>query len=78
MPLMNGIEYLIHLKKEDEISKIPIGILSTFQATHYIELSKDLGAQFFITKPNNFQVLSEKLQQILSADFSTDNYVPIA
>ena len=65
MPLVNGIEFLIHLKKENEISKIPIGILSTSQATHDIELSKDLGAQFFFNKPNNFQVLSKKLQQIL-------------
>ncbi len=77
MPVMNGFDFLIQIKKENALSKIPVCIFTTSNILRDKELTKEFGAQFFLTKPNDFQVLRKKLQQILSADFSTDEYISI-
>jgi len=77
MPVMNGFDFLIQIKKENELNKIPVGIFTTSNIFREKELTKECGAQFFLTKPTDFQVLRKKLQQILSADFSTDEYISI-
>ncbi len=77
MPVMNGFDFLTQIKKENELSKIPIGIFSTSNILHDQELTKKFGAQFFLTKPNDFHVLRNKLQQILTADFSSEAYLII-
>jgi len=77
MPVMDGFEFLIQIKKENVLNKIPIGIFSTSNILSEKELAIKLGAIFFITKPNEFKLFSVKLQQILSADFSTGEYISI-
>ena len=77
MPIMNGFEFLIQIKKENTLSKIPVCIFTTSNILRDKELTKEFGAQFFLTKPNDFRVLRKKLQQVLSADFSTDKYISI-
>ncbi len=77
MPIMNGLDFLVHIKKEEKLKDIPVGIFSTSNLLQDKELAKELGARFFITKPNDLQVLRKKLQQILSADFSTEAYLSI-
>jgi CheY-like chemotaxis protein len=77
MPIMNGFDFLVEIKKEDKLTKIPVGIISTSNIMSEKELAKELGARFFITKPNDFNILRKKLQQILSADISTDEYISI-
>ncbi len=62
MPLMNGYEFLIQIKKENQLNKIPVGIFTTSNILRDKELTKEFGAQFFLTKPNDFQVLRKKLQ----------------
>ena len=78
MPVMNGFEFLVHINKEDKLNKIPVGIFSTSGNMREKELAKELGARFFLTKPNDFQDLRKKLQQILLADFSIDDYFSVA
>jgi len=70
MPIMNGYDFLIHIKKESALNKIPVCIFTTSNILHDKELTKEFGAQFFLTKPNDFQVLCKNLHQILSANFS--------
>ena len=77
MPVMNGLEFLIQIKKEDALSQIPVGIFTTSDVLRDRELTKEFGAQFFLTKPNDFQVLRKKLEQVLSADFATNEYISI-
>ncbi len=77
MPIMNGFDFLIQIKKENQLNKIPIVIFTTSINLRDKELSNEFGAQFFLTKPNDFHVLRKKLQQILSTDFSTDEYISI-
>ncbi|MEO6000077.1 MAG: response regulator [Chitinophagaceae bacterium] len=75
MPIMNGFEFLIQIRKEVGLNRIPIGIFTTSNILRDVELAKELGGRFFLTKPNDFQVLLKKLQQILSAEFSTNEYI---
>ncbi len=77
MPVMNGIEFLIQIKKEILINKIPIGIFTTSSTLKDKTLTKDLGAQFFLIKPNDFKVLCAKLVQVLGIDFTAGEYVSV-
>jgi len=77
MPVMNGFDFLIQFKKEPALRKIPVGIFSTSNNFRDKEVTKESGAKFFLTKPNDFQTLRKKLKQVLSADFSTDQYLSI-
>ncbi|MEO6669573.1 MAG: response regulator [Ferruginibacter sp.] len=72
MPIMNGYDFLIQIKKETLFNKIPVCIFSTSNISRDKELTKEFGAFYFLTKPNDFQVLRTELQQILSANFLAD------
>ena len=75
MPVMNGYEFLVRIKKEVQLSKIPVCILTTSNIRREKELSKEFGAKCFLTKPNDFKMLRKQLCQILSTNFSTDEYI---
>jgi CheY-like chemotaxis protein len=77
MPVMNGFDFLIQIKKENKLKKIPVSIFTTSNNLRDKELTKEFGAKCFLTKPNDFQELRKQLQQILAADFSTDEYISI-
>ncbi len=77
MPVMNGFEFLIQIKKEKTLSQIPVCIFTTSNIPRDKDLAKEFGAICFLTKPNDFQVLRQQLQQILTADFSTNEYLSI-
>ncbi len=77
MPVMNGFDFLIQIKKENSLSKIPVFIFTTSNNLRDKELTKEFGAKGFLTKPNSFQVLRKQLLQILSTDFSTEEYIAI-
>jgi len=77
MPIMIGFDFLVHIKREDRLSRIPIGIFTTSNNLHDQERTKEYGVKFFLTKPADFQVLCDKLREILSLDFSIDDYISI-
>ncbi len=77
MPIMNGLDFLGHMQKDDRLKAIPVGIFSTSNLLQDREMAKALGARFFITKPSDLQVLRKKLQRILSADFSIEDYISL-
>lgn len=62
MPVMNGHEFLIRIKKDKNLSDIPVIIFSTSSDPKIIQLTKDLGALDFITKPSNVDKLVELLK----------------
>ncbi|MEO6254431.1 MAG: response regulator [Ferruginibacter sp.] len=77
MPIMNGYDFLIQIKKENGLHKIPVCIFTTSNIQRDKELTKEFGAKCFLTKPNDFRLLRKQLQQILSVNFLTDEYVSI-
>lgn len=65
MPVMNGQQFLVEIKKKEELKKIPIIIFSTSFHQATIELTKLLGAKDFITKPSNLPDLIEILTPLI-------------
>ena len=73
MPFMNGYECLSQLKNESRLSKIPVVIFTTSNDPKDAEITHQLGAEVFLSKPNEFSLLREKLEKILALDFSADS-----
>jgi CheY-like chemotaxis protein len=61
MPIMNGQQFLSAIKKEKQLSAIPVIIFSTASDRATIETTRMLGAHDFITKPRSFDRLVEIL-----------------
>ena len=72
MPFMNGYECLSQLKNEFRLSRIPVVIFTTSNDPRDAEITHQLGAEVFLSKPNEFRLLREKLEKILALDFSAD------
>jgi len=70
MPFMNGYECLSQLKNENRLSKIPVVIFTTSNDPKDAEITHQLGADVFLSKPNEFNQLRTKLERILNLDFS--------
>ncbi|MCE3278560.1 MAG: response regulator receiver protein [Bacteroidetes bacterium] len=66
MPLMNGQQFLMEIKKIDSLKKIPVIIFSTSSHSGTIELTKELGAHDFITKPDKFDDLINILKPLIN------------
>ncbi len=71
MPLMNGMQFLREIKNHKGISSIPISILSTSSNPSVIQQAKDLGAQYFITKPDRFSEWENALKKFFEQFMST-------
>ncbi len=69
MPFMNGFECLKVLKTEIKLSIIPIVIFTTSNDPRDVQLTHRLGAEVFLSKPNDFNQLKQKLEQILKINF---------
>jgi CheY-like chemotaxis protein len=57
MPLMDGREALAEIKKDPQLKRIPIIVLTTSQSDEDINATYDLGITGFITKPMDFREL---------------------
>ncbi len=65
MPIMNGQQFLMEIKKNEALKNIPIIIFSTSSHAATIELTKQMGAHDFITKPDDFDVLKNILKRLV-------------
>jgi CheY-like chemotaxis protein len=66
MPVMNGRQFLVELKKRTELSSIPVIIFSTAFQYQTVESLKQLGAHDFITKPSDYEKLLNILKPLLA------------
>ena len=66
MPIMNGQQFLVEIKKRLGLCDIPVVIFSTSSHPGTIQLTKELGAMDFITKPNKFDELIHILRTFLA------------
>lgn len=64
MPVMNGQQFLLEIKKREELKHIPVIIFSTSHHEATKILTKQLGALDFITKPDNFDTLVDVLKPL--------------
>jgi len=66
MPIMNGQQFLVELKKDNDLKAIPVIIFSTSANKDTISQTKALGAADFITKPARFNELVSILTPLIS------------
>ena len=64
MPKMDGRDVLKSIKNHEEFKKIPVIIFSTTKNQLEVKRCYDLGANTYIVKPVNFDLLVETVQQI--------------
>ena len=67
MPVMGGQQFLMEIKKDENLKDIPVIIFSTASHPSTIQLMKDIGAHDFITKPDNLKVLVNILKPLLAS-----------
>jgi len=74
MPVMNGIAALKEIRNIDVFKKIPIiAIYSTSTSTQDQIETFNLGADAYISKPNDYGVLKKVLQKVIQIDWSKWN-----
>ncbi len=67
MPMMDGWECLRMLKGNSDYKSIPTIMYSTSSARRDIDMAYRLGAQLFLTKPENFSELSKILEIVATS-----------
>jgi two-component system, chemotaxis family, sensor histidine kinase and response regulator PixL len=67
MPRMNGFEFLAHRASDNNLSSIPILILSSRTAVKHRQLALKLGASAYLTKPYSEQQLISTITQVFSS-----------
>jgi CheY-like chemotaxis protein len=68
MPVMNGFDCLAHLKNKSELRDIPVIIFTTSKNQSDINRTRQLGASWYMTKPDDFNILCKKLNKIIQKD----------
>lgn len=71
MPGKNGFEVLREIRSEERFKDLPVVILSTSDDEQSIAHSRQLGANFYITKPNSFSLLRNSVQHVLNTDWES-------
>lgn len=66
MPRMNGKQFLAEIKKIETLRNIPVIIYSTSTDKKDILDTIELGAVYFLEKPNRFNDLTKALSDIIS------------
>ncbi|MEJ1240892.1 response regulator [Chryseolinea sp. T2] len=66
MPLMNGRQFLAEIRNHKHLLDIPVVILSTSGDSQTIRETINLGARYFITKPDLLQTWESVLKEFFS------------
>lgn len=65
MPLKNGLECLKEIRNNDKFKEIMIAIYSTSGADKHIDETFMNGANVYLKKPNNFELLKKLLSKAI-------------
>lgn len=65
MPRKNGFESLKEIRSNHKLDNLVIVIISTSLSERDINETFDNGANFYITKPNNFEELKQLLNKVI-------------
>jgi CheY-like chemotaxis protein len=71
MPVMDGKEFLIHVKNSLRFRTIPVIIFSTSTNDKEILELKKLGAKEFIVKPHSFDKLVQSIRSVIHNKIKT-------
>jgi CheY-like chemotaxis protein len=76
LPKLDGLEVLERIKKDPVLRRIPVVMLTTSNREEEILRSYDLGVNSYVTKPVQFEELTQKLTHILSFWLATNTPPP--
>jgi CheY-like chemotaxis protein len=69
MPKLNGKQCLQQIKQIERLNAIPIIMYTTSTLPEDAEVTKELGAAYFLIKPSSMNELKEKLQMLFSKEW---------
>jgi len=80
MPGINGFDVLTEIRNSDRLKNLTVIILSTSSDDKIIDRSLNLGANFYITKPNDFVSLKKSIEHSMNINWNSfkpnkDNFV---
>ena len=64
MPRLNGFEILQRLKSDEELSRIPVYVMTTTDNPTEIERCYELGAAAYLVKPLDYGVFGEMVRRL--------------
>jgi CheY-like chemotaxis protein len=70
MPRKSGFQFLKEIRNEPSINEFPVIIYSTSANKSDIDLSLDLGANFYAVKPHNFNDLMKLIQNVMQINWN--------
>lgn len=73
MPKLDGLELCKRVKKNDHLKHVPFLLLTARNAEKYILLGTKYGADDYITKPFNYQILKHKVDNLISTHVRLQN-----
>ncbi len=76
MPLRNGFECLEEIRTTPRFQTIPVVVCSTSSDKRSLDLVYNLGANYYLQKPNSFAQLKEAIAHILALDFQDNVFRP--
>lgn len=71
MPLMDGMESLIEIRKHTRLQNVPVIIFSTSSHSQTVLDVYHAGANLFIRKPDSFEKMRKILLKVFEQDFTT-------
>jgi CheY-like chemotaxis protein len=69
MPLKNGMECLIEIRKNNHLKDLAVAIYSTSSSEEYIEEAFVKGANIYIRKPDDFSELKIILEHVINLNW---------
>lgn len=69
MPLKNGMECLIEIRKNSHLKDLAVAIYSTSSSEEYIEEAFVKGANIYIRKPDDFSELKGILEHVINLNW---------
>lgn len=69
MPKKNGFECLLEIKKEEKFNDMAIAIYSTSSSEEDVENTFVQGANIYIKKPSDFNVLKKILSEVVTINW---------
>jgi len=80
MPGINGFDVLAEIRSTENLKNLTVVILSTSNDDKIIDKSLNLGANFYITKPNDFVSLKKSIEHSININWNLftpnkDNFV---
>ncbi len=67
MPDISGLEVLRFMRREPDLEKIPVILVSAKSMPSDIKMGMDAGASHYLTKPVSFLDLKEAVEDVVSA-----------